>query len=351
MNALLLYGPVAMATVLAILAFRKWTRPSTPQALPPAEPAPSRLEWPDGTRVHLRAHLGGSHGYPMLDWDAANAAAGGALTPEQSGALRRGWLLHLRDALGPAFHLRESSHALALSSLEPATADALLRYVATTRSRIERVLQGVAAFPPGERSIVLVLDDEDAYYRYVAHYYPEEGEFGFSGGMFLGGPCPHFVVRRDDLKAIEPVVAHEMTHSALAHLHLPRWLDEGLAVNTERRLAGSTPNQHTAQQLHGKHVAFWTPATIQEFWSGESFFRTDDGQMLSYELARVLVQEFSRDWAPFAAFVRDADADDAGHAAALEHLGVDLGAAVCALFDKDPDAGWAPEAAHQASPA
>ena len=33
---------------------------------------------------------------------------------------------------------------------------------------------------------------------------------------------------------------HEMTHGSVAHLPLPLWLNEGLAVNTERRLAGAT---------------------------------------------------------------------------------------------------------------
>lgn len=75
-----------------------------------------------------------------------------------------------------------------------------------------------------------------------------------------------------DLAAIEPVIAHEMTHSALSHLALPRWLDEGLAVDTEQRLTGVRPLIYTPQELRIKHLQFWGRDEVQEFWFGETFF-------------------------------------------------------------------------------
>lgn len=90
---------------------------------------------------------------------------------------------------------------------------------------------------------------------------------------------------------------------------------------------------------------FWREAEIQQFWSGESFQRTDDGNLLSYELARVLVEQMARDWTAFAEFVRHARRDDAGAASAIRHLGIDLGAAAAALTGKPETAGWAPHAA------
>lgn len=150
---------------------------------------------------------------------------------------------------------------------------------------------------------------------------------------------------RPTLAAIEPVIAHEMTHSALAHLHLPTWLDEGLAVNTERRLKGAPPAQHTPAQLHHLHQRFWTPERMQEFWAGTSFQRTDDGNLLSYELARILVDHMARDWAAFTAFVTTAQRRDAGAQAAVEVLSVDLGSSVGALLDIVDNEGWAPDPA------
>ena len=160
--------------------------------------------------------------------------------------------------------------------------------------------------------------------------------------MFIDAGCPHFVVRRAELSAIEPVIAHELTHSALSHLRLPRWLDEGLAVNTEHRIAGAHRGLHTPRQLHAKHLQFWNDETIQQFWSGESFFRTDDGNMLSYDLARIMVAQMGRAWPPFERFATDAARADAGASAAREHMELDLGAYVSLMFEREPSEAWRP---------
>lgn len=316
-----------------------------------AEPAPEHLEAPGVASFDVRGHLQNTQNLPQLDWPALDAWAHGAGNRAPAAVAdalnqgRRAWLLHLRDALGTHMHLHEGADCFILSPLEPSVARATARYVTTTRQRIDRLLAGMAHFPVAEKSILLVLDDEDTYYHYVAQFYGSDGEFARSGGMFIHFGCPHFVVVAANLAAIEPVIAHEMTHSALAHLHLPTWLDEGLAVNTERRLKGAPPAQHTPAQLHHLHQRFWTPERMQEFWAGTSFQRTDDGNLLSYELARILVDHMARDWAAFTAFVTTAQRRDAGAQAAVEVLSVDLGSSVGALLDIVDNEGWAPDPA------
>lgn len=309
------------------------------------EAAPPQLQ-AGGEPFDVLGHLAQAAGAPLLDWAALQAWADtqpdDAAREAALGLGHRAWLLHLRDALGPHFQLRESPHAYLLSSLDARSATVLLQYVGSTRERIQRVLHGVAQFPPGRKSVLLVLDDEESYYHYVATWYPDEGEFAFSGGMFIDAGCPHFVARRADLSAVEPVIAHEMTHSALAHLRLPRWLDEGMAVNTEHRLAGAAPREHTPQQLQHMHQRFWNAQNIQGFWSGDSFLRTDEGNLLSYDLARILVDQLSRDWPAFSAFITSSPWDDAGVAAARRLLSVDLPASVCAMFGRPADPAWAP---------
>jgi len=91
------------------------------------------------------------------------------------------------------------------------------------------------------------------------------------------------------------------------------------------------------------HVRFWNEDTIQEFWSGRSFLRSDQGQMLSYEMAATLVEQLGRLWPQFRAFAREASLDDGGAAAALRHFELDLGAAVCALVERDGDRAWSPD--------
>ena len=160
--------------------------------------------------------------------------------------------------------------------------------------------------------------------------------------MYINAGCGHFVTVKSDLRAIEPVIAHELTHSCLSHLPIPAWLNEGLAVNTEQRLSPSGAPLLTPQQMHDKHLSFWKETEIQEFWSGQSFLRNDDANMLSYDLARIMVAQLSRDWPTFRSFVLAADLRDAGADAALQHLGLDLGAVACALLENEPTAAWAP---------
>lgn len=309
--------------------------------------APDRLQAGGVTEFNVSEHLAYANGVPVLDWVALTEWAQRSDTPEAAAAAvdqgRRAWLLHLRDALGPGIDLHTSDDTYILSTLEPKVVEATAQYVSKARRRIARVLGDLAHFPPNERSIVIVLDTEEDYYNYVSIYYPSEGEFAFSGGMYIHAGCPHFVVVRADLSTIEPVIVHELTHSALVHLQLPKWLDEGLAVNTEHRVAGARPRLYTPQELHRMHLRFWNAERIQEFWSGASFDRTDDGNLLSYELARIIVEQLAKEWDSFARFVASASEDDAGASAALSHLGIRLGSCAAALLAIESDASWEPD--------
>ncbi len=54
------------------------------------------------------------------------------------------------------------------------------------------------------------------------------------------------------------------------------------------------------------HRAHWHADNVQKLWSGESLFRTDDDTLLSHELARIIVEQMSRQWDRFVDFVRAA---------------------------------------------
>jgi hypothetical protein len=64
--------------------------------------------------------------------------------------------------------------------------------------------------------------------------------------------------------------------------------------------------------------------------------------MLSYDLARILVDQFARNWERFKAFVLAANLTDSGSAAALEHLELPLGAAVAAVLENTSSPDWEP---------
>ncbi|MBP6902271.1 MAG: hypothetical protein KBC73_19435 [Burkholderiaceae bacterium] len=320
---------------------------STPSAA--QTKAPETLE-AGGALLAVQPHVQVDEGgFPRLDWTLVQAWVEGLEPQLQAGAWVQAeiaWLLRVRDSLDGHYRVDVSGSAILLSSLDSNVASSTLEFMTKTHRRVCTVLDGVAASPEWGHDILIVFDDDQTYYRYVSHFYGEAGEFAASGGMFINDGCSHFVTMKSDLRVVEPTIVHEMTHSCLSHLPIPAWLNEGLAVNTEQRLSPpSAPDVLTPRQMHAKHKAFWDAGKVQEFWSGKSWLRTDDGNMLSYDLARILVSEFATDWEPFREFALKADLSDAGHASASEHLGIDLGAAVCAILEREPDPSWrtAPE--------
>lgn len=319
----------------------------------PAE-APSRSVdvAPDAIRVEgaspfpFSSALTLHFGLPIADWEAVQRWVDDTVPAGQRAqawlAAERAWMQHLRAALGAGYRLDEGRTAMVLSSLEPNVARATLEFMDKSLRRILAALDGIAQVPDLGKDLLVVFDSQERYYEYVSHYYPENGEYAFSGGMHINWGCGHFATVKDDLRAIEPTIVHEMTHGCLAHLPIPAWLNEGIAVNTERRFTGAFPGLYTPEQMHAKHQAFWGEAEIQEFWSGKSFLRPDEGNMLSYDLARVLVDLFAREWAAFRAFALAADRSDGGRDAARRHLPLGLGAAVCAVLERPAVPAWEP---------
>ncbi|HEU5136834.1 MAG TPA: hypothetical protein VFU13_16930 [Steroidobacteraceae bacterium] len=305
--------------------------------------APGQIEYTGCGSFPVLEHLMNGNGVPILDWEALDRWAGGNIDAIERG--RRAWLLHFRDSISQAAHLYESGDAWVLSTFQPATARAAAAYVSATRLRIEKLLDGLAEFPAGARSILVVLNSLDDYYRYVSNYHPDDGEFAFSGGMYINHGCPHFVTVHGKLSELEPVIAHEMTHSALAHLELPLWLDEGIAVTTEHRISTSNRHAHDDVEMIGRHLEFWNAERMQEFWTGTSFSRTDDGNALSYDLARHIVGLLGREWPSFIAFTANASRDDGGAAAALGLLKLDLGDIAAAALNVHRQPGWSPDPA------
>lgn len=316
------------------------------QPLPQRIAAPEHVDAPGRSPLPVQACLRDAHGWLVFDWTIVNAWLDAIADAPQRQAARlacqRAWLMHLRDAIGEYAWLHETDEVLLLSTARPRAAKATADFIARTRRRVSRVLGPLATPRAGDKSILVVFDDEESYYTYTAAYEHAEGELAFSGGMFIDAGCPHFVTRREDLSRIEPVIAHELTHAMLSHLQLPLWLDEGIAVNTERLLTGARHGEHTPQELQRMHQRFWGEAEIQQFWTGESFRRPDDGNKLSYDLARIIVEQLAKTWEPFASFVAHASREDAGALAARESLGIELGAMVCALLEREPGPAWSP---------
>jgi hypothetical protein len=174
-----------------------------------------------------------------------------------------------------------------------------------------------------------------------------------SGGVYLNAGFGHFTTMHSDhpehMRHLEPVIAHEMTHSLVSHLPIPAWLNEGLAVSVERKLTPYYGSVYSPEEMHRKHVEYWTPKTIQEFWSGKSFLKSGDSNLLSYDLGLALTTMLGADFSSFEAFALHANLADGGADASNEHLHFPLSHVLGAFLRKELNHDWLPHANQWAS--
>ena len=123
------------------------------------------------------------------------------------------------------------------------------------------------------------------------------------------------------------MLAHELAHATTAHLPIPRWLSEGLAMFIERSVVGD-PSISVGHELINDLRAFWTEKNIQTFWSGESFIVPGISNELSYEFAEILFRYLLKSGKDLIGFLQAADDRDAGQTAAINLLDMDLNDAV-----------------------
>ncbi len=238
--------------------------------------------------------------------------------------IARNWVDLLAEHLPGEYTKIETDNFILLSSGETWYGTNLSNYLERCRKRLLAIAKGVCADDGFGKHVVIVFSDIDSYYDYVSYYGPQEGTYGLSAGMYLNYGYGHFVFRNEDLDTAEMISAHELTHALLAHLPIPLWLNEGMAVNMESMITGVSPEMlnNTRMELH---QAFWNSETIQEFWHGGSFFRPDDGQLLSYQLAQILVTTLSKNYSTFTKFANAAHWTNSGESALDEAYGLSLG--------------------------
>lgn len=284
--------------------------------------------------------------WPIPDWTAM-----ADVVPQDCGDRERDdywteaayqWLERMGGLWEQPVTVHESAHFLLLSTAPRREREVTLEFCEATRARILKFLPGIASGQGHGKHVLITFGDQEDYYDYVSNYYPP-GEFALSSGMFIDDGYGHFVVWESlHYSSMEPVIAHELAHCLVRHLPLPAWLNEGIAVNTERHifpaLADPRAQQYFPHEMVAKHAAFWDKDTIQEFWSGKSFLRPDEGNMLSYDLASKITMLAAREFEDFRRFALSADGADAG-LGAQEELGFPLQNLVEAVLGEGP---WDP---------
>jgi hypothetical protein len=298
------------------------------------------VELPD-----LEAWFSESHGFPQPDWRAIAEWIEANVSQAEAGAAWeqcvRSWLQRIASRLGEQYSTAESENFHLTSYLPVESRRSKLAFLEAARSRMCEVL-GENLSKTSCKHVVLRFSDQDDFYAYISHFHAD-GEFAGAGGMFLNDGYPHIAYGEGWTDQPEaPVLVHELAHNLMAHLPLPLWLNEALAMLFETEIGASYIPPLTREDAT-RHREYWTAVTIQDFWSGGSFSDVG-GQELAYSLARILLHLVHTEIRPakgeFRRFVLAATWADAGATAAAEHLGIQLEDIAAAFLGPGE---WAPQ--------
>ena len=291
----------------------------------------------------IQQHFTEAEGFPRPNWEAIYECVDKDHKEIDKHELwtniARAWMERLKTRLPAEYALHESDNFILVTSETDKYVKNFLGFLEQTLKKIMRTLQGIASDDGYGKYVVLIFDDIDSYYSYLSYFYPEEGVFGTSSGIFISAGYGHFAFPYQDIAIAEDIAAHEMTHALLSHLPIPLWLNEGLAVNIENHLTGSAQFRLDNEMIH-RHQEYWGVAEVQEFWVGASFGRADEGQELSYHLAQFAVNALSQDYDTFVQFTNKAHYSDGGESAANEVYEGSLGGLLTNLLG---DEDWSPK--------
>lgn len=270
--------------------------------------------------------LSEASGFTRVDWDRVQDYLCHRFAEPDVNAgwieAERQWLHLLKADLGGSYRIRESRKFMLLSDYPPSRKRAALQFCELVWSFLAARLPEIVWTEGDWKTPVLIFSDLDDYYAYVLHFYPD-GKFAASSGMCISRGAIHVVGAAAEGRISQSVLAHELSHAAVAHLPLPNWLNEGIALAVERD-AGEAHTPLVDGELSARHQAYWNAERIQEFWAGASFYEPGEPNEMSYNLATILTQLAAVSAEQFSAFVQTAHYSDAGQSAALDQLGRSL---------------------------
>jgi len=294
------------------------------------------MEW-------INQHFREIESYPRPDWEAIYSVVEKDYKDVDQHKLwcdiARTWMNQLISSLSSDYSIHESENFILVTSESEKYVSNFQIFLERTRKQILKSLQGIASDEGFGKYVVLIFDDIDQYYSYLSYFYENDGVYGLSSGVYLNKGYGHFAFPHQELSYAESITAHEMTHALLAHLPIPAWLNEGMAVSIEDLITGSAPLRMD-NEMFARHQSFWGEEEIQEFWSGDAFHRPDEGQELSYHLAQFAVKSLSQDYDIFRQFANKAHYNDGGEAAANEAYEGSLGNLIAQFFGEGE---WVPK--------
>lgn len=235
------------------------------------------------------------------------------------------WMGYFAEALGSGYKVFESDNFILVSTADTSRIHGTLRFLEECHARISESLPFVKHEVLYGKCAVVVFGSEDDFYGYFADFHEVDGDYAMAGGVYLNEGYGHFALPSENLAVYRSVMCHELCHALLASMELPAWLDEAVTGEIEHQIVGGNPYE-LDREIIKEHRGYWTTQRLNSFWSGESFGFPDNGQRLSYHLARFLFNALASYSSPdsMASFMKSASREDSALSAARDILGVDL---------------------------
>lgn len=312
--------------------------------LPPTEPIGMQEEVEQEQRKKLRTELVNlaelpnaftmDNGFSYPDWELVREVINRKVTESERGRAWQDavaqWLERLCSDLGGNYVVRESGRFVLLSCVSERLANLLFTFSEQTLDAIGEELGQAALMMGAGQYPIVVFSDEENYRRYLRHFHPRghtEQLVADTEGICLDEGYIHIALQPRILQVSKRMLAHELTHATTAHLPIPAWLSEGLAIYIERTVVGD-PSLTVGHELINDLRAFWTEKNIQTFWSGASFIVPGISNELSYKFAEILFRYLLKTGKDLIGFLKAADSEDGGQTAAINLLDIDLNDAV-----------------------
>lgn len=291
---------------------------------------PAAPELPGISREELSHLWHRPSGLARVDWGLANRWIGprpDVPAPIMRRAVMAACLDEVRDSLTKDHRRWRSLNVEGLAPLDGQIAHAIAKVAERCYAVLRRDLKVVRGDGPMAPIAIVCVEPVSAYVDFTESYFPDEGEFAMSGGLYLNeGPDAFglIAVNSGARHGVEQAIAHELTHHALHGLDIPLFIEEGFTQMMEERVVGQT-NFKLDREVVERQRERWDEESVERFVAGEAFLDAhEDGQELAYHLSQWIVRgELTRRPEAFFKFVRmcrDRDADGV----CREVLGVDL---------------------------
>jgi hypothetical protein len=250
-------------------------------------------------------------GYPVVDGAAFAEVARQSPSEQTIHDAIDLWLEALRESLGETYEIVDSDRFVAIAEGAAGDIDALLVRMEVLAVRLSSRLHGIAALGWRRRPLVLLFDSAHRFNDYFTAVDEGDGERPGNGCRYLIGRwLDQFLFAPAPLDTYEPAILHGLAHTMTVNLNHPYWVREMVAA-------------YAADEPLRDFERDWSDEQVSAFRSGQSFF---DDELREASFARVarLARKLSADYDAFVQFVRKADWNDQGEAAAREVFGTSV---------------------------